>query len=130
MFKQKLKDVKLYKEDNTYFLDITYLEDTDLYVKEVNIPKVLLPINDTFSLDYTYNSEIDSLRITTKVELNLPFDVKLPVYKKGASDFSCLYGHYFTEKIIKETAKEMTLSEIEKKLGHKVKLISEEKKND
>lgn len=128
MFKQKLKDVKLYKEDNTYFLDVTYLEDTDLYVKEVNIPKVLLPINNTFSLDISYEGEIGSPRITEKVELNLPFDIKLPVYKEGASEFSCLYGHYFTEKIIKEKTKEMTLSEIEKKLGHKVKLISEESK--
>lgn len=34
-------------------------------------------------------------------------------------------GHCFTLTTIKKKAQEMTLSEIEEKLGHKVKIISE-----
>lgn len=122
MFNQKLKDVKLYKEDNTYFLDVTYETETDAYVSVINIPRVLLPLSNTCNIISDYSEEVVKGIRNPKVSLGLSLDIELPIYRK------CVFNEYYTEKIIKEKTKEMTLAEIEKKLGHKVKLISEESK--
>lgn len=110
----RLNSVKL--NGNTrdgYSLDITYLvEDLDR-VERYALPRVYLPINK-------YGFVIDSERIGFEDVVRA--DVGFGPTKLLRDD----KGVCFTVKTIKEKTKEMTLEEIEKKLGHKVKIISEE----
>ena len=63
------------------------------------------------------------------VRLNYHPDSRQYLCSFGLGDLS-LYsdddGYLYHEKIIEEKTKEMTLEEIEKKLGHKVKIVSKE----
>lgn len=96
-----------------YYLDVTYTVETPEEIKEINIPKVMLGLNNhSFTItrrrDYVYGL------------YHMFADIGL-----GNKDLLDQKGDYFTEKLIETKTKEMTLDEIEKKLGHKVKIINE-----
>ena len=114
----KSHDLKLYKENDLYYLDVKFQTENDKCIKEVHAPCVRLPM---------YYLERGGIPIRTTCDgeafINLGFgDLKL---------IRSNSGHVLTETIIEHKTKEMTLSEIEKKLGHKIKIITEEvRKND
>lgn len=104
-----LTNVKLNNDQYGYSLALTYnIEDLGK-VTELHIPKVSLPFKDyklVIERPYAYGNMFADVGFG-RVEL-LPGDDK----------------NYFTIKTIKEKTKEMTLAEIEKKLGHKVKIVN------
>ena len=114
--KVELKDVKLKKHPMYgYCLDVTYQVDRKEDVVEINIPCVKLPIS------------CDGLTITSE---NMSF-CTVTTADVGFGDqevFIELGKPAYTIKTIKEKTREMTLEEIEKELGHKVKIVSD--KND
>ena len=89
----------------------------------------------TLDLKYEYTDKIGNVheRVFTRVPLFLysnPIFVEDSCKQVRAIDFG--YGDIFyfedsaiKDRIIKYATKEMTIEEIEKKLGHKVKIVSE-----
>lgn len=115
-----VKDVKLVRNDNDYALDITYIADAPDRVEELHIPRVVLPINP------------ERVRISETIDDHFcgPYCPPAHIFRAdlgfGSMPIELHDGAAFTIKTIKEKTKEMTLEEIEKKLGHKVKIISKE----
>lgn len=111
----ELKDIKLVNEGKHFYLDMTYLVDTANDKKIVHIPRVLLPIRP------------DELELATHRYCGVDY-VKVGWRRGGeARYFDAIRdkeGVYFTETILEEKVHEMTLDEIEKKLGHKVKIVN------
>lgn len=107
-------DLKLYKENDLYYLDITFQIENDNYIEEVRIPKAELPASAL-----TYYGDVNIRTNTIGISyVDLGFG-ELCMHE--SSD-----GHRLTRTILEHKIKEMTLSEIEKKLGHKIKIVSEE----
>lgn len=107
--KVDLIDVSFGKDGLGYYLSPKYRLETDRSVREIYIPKARLPIN------------YGRLVIGFNHKANNPScDFGLGELLLYADDA----GHTFYETVIEEKTKEMTLEEIEKKLGHKVKIVS------
>lgn len=110
--KMKLVDVKLNNDKYGYSLALTYLIETLGEVTELHIPRLSLPFKE-------HNVSIerrgwDRCDVFADVFTDYLANRLLP-----GDD-----GTYFTTKVIKTKTKEMTLEEIEKKLGHKVKIVN------
>ena len=116
--KVTLKKVKLVKDGGYgYALDITWTVETPERVQELHIPRVWLPIKSeaiciSYNHDYLYGG--------TRRRIDIGFG-PLPVGFDNAEP-------EYTLTTIKEKTQEMTLEEIEKKLGHKVKIVTKEMK--
>lgn len=114
----ELKDVELIKEKDpliegqiNYYFSITYIRTDEFGKQEINYPRVYLPIfRKTF---YTSSVHSDSF-----LDIGLG---ELPL-KPGPD------GKLFTLKQVEEYPQEMTLEEIESRLGHKIKIISIDEK--
>lgn len=104
----KIKSIDLRKEENKYYLD-TVIKVEDLNFITETHTTLELPIKESeISVEFSNNGE---------KFLNLGFGF-----------LRCAYGLYET-MIIKEKEHEMTLADIEKKLGYKIKLVSEKENN-
>ena len=109
-----LKKVRLVKDGSNYALDITWTIETPERIEELRIPRAWLPIKQRgvrvfTDSDYIYGGEM------------MFADVGLGDQRIGLNG-----GPAIIITTIEEKTKEMTLEEIEKKLGHKVKIISKE----
>lgn len=123
MRKFELKDAELIKEDGKYYLTTKYTLETDYDIRDVTVTKVPLPLNaypdvreETPEILWADNSPI-APPSTWYIDLGYGH-IMLPGVPES----------FYTEKVIKEKVQELTLAEIEKKLGHKVKVVSEKKK--
>lgn len=112
-----VKKVKLVNDGGYgYALDITWTVETPERIEEIHIPRVSLPISaDVIQLyessDFVYGGK--------NYAVNMGFG-KLPV--------RTINGVAYTITTVKEKTQEMTLEEIERKLGHKVKIVTKEMK--
>ena len=116
--KCELKDLGLVKDGDTneYYLTATYRVEDEREIREVTIPKIKLPVvQDSLMVDI----DTKSRRILPDVSVAMGFGQLDVEYDKN--------GRWYHEIIIKEKVHEMTLEEIEKKLGYKVKVVSEKK---
>ena len=119
-----LKDLKLYKEDNRYYLHAEYEKEDDDKITRTIIPKIELPV-----MHYPYIENYEGLcGIRCNIDLGfgtlsaLRGDVSDPRNGKTCDATDVFYASY----VIKTKTKKMTLSEIEKELGHKIELVSED----
>lgn len=112
----KVKDLQLYKENNKYYLSALLDEEDKRGYYEVSIPKIILPI----SFDCFVNNETDTYFGVPHrtVTIDLGFG---GLYVEPFDDDN----NYYTMKVLNEKVHEMTLDEIEKELGYKVKLKEE-----
>ena len=125
--KHELKDIQLFEEDGQYYLKLKYIIEDEHSVKELEIPKAILPFNKniypaiTCMDGYTRRSAVwqEECRLHT-IGGN---DGALELRKGTTSVWDDVF---YTVKTIKEKHKEMTLAEIEKKLGYKIKIVAEE----
>lgn len=108
--KVKLVDVKLNNDIYGYSLALTYNIESAESISEFHIPRVSLPFTERGITIERGGYSPDMVRA------DLGFGM-MPL--RAGKD-----GHYFTSKVLKTKTQEMTLEEIEKKLGHKVKLVS------
>ncbi len=92
----------------------------------VEFPRVtgLLPINDLPTFDVDYSSDTPGSRTSMKTG---PRAWLTPGYTNYIRTSGCIQAASY---IINEPAKEMTLAEVEEKLGYKVKIISEKENNN
>lgn len=111
----KLKDLQLYKELNDkYYLSAVFDQEDETGFYEISVPKILFPIAPNCSMDVDTNTTIFGDRYDyVAVDFGIvrlyaePFD-----YKKN----------FYTKKLISEKTHEMTLEEIERELGYRIKL--------
>ena len=108
-----LTNVKLYEDKKYgYCLDLTYRVETPAEILEFNIPKLYLGVDRR---KFVIKREIDDIYEGHGM---LCADV-------GFGEKRLLGKNAYTMKLIKTKTKEMTLAEIEKRLGHKVKIVNE-----
>ena len=120
--KQELKKAELWRDEDTgqYFFRLEYLCEDDAEVYRLIFPKVEtgIPLMQLhLASDYSMLSD----RHMTKIAFNL-FDVE------GHIAYPDKNGNWFYREIVSVKTHEMTMEEIEKKLGYKIKIIS--KKED
>lgn len=116
----ELVDLQLHKEELTkgavsYYLSAVYRYEDNSGIYEVTIPKIQLPIHEQPCVKreltgYHYVYQTINIGFGDMVMLN---------------DES---GNACYKKCIKEKIHDMTLEEIEKKLGYKVRVVSEKEK--
>ena len=107
-----IKNVKLRKDMCGYSLDITYIIDNKSEVQELHIPRVMLPISNSRIYVNADRNYYGSILYTC----DLGFGSRRVLEDDN--------GVAFTIKTLETKTKEMTLEEIEKKLGHKVKIVN------
>ena len=115
--KSYLKDLQLHKKEDEkcveYYLSAVYHDENDAGIWEIIIPHIVLPLYS----DHISVSHNPCLWKENTVDL-------------GFGDLPMLLdenGHMYYQKLIKEKIHDLTLSEIEKKLGYKVRIVSEKK---
>lgn len=116
--KNEIKDIKLWKDKGAYYLDITAEFEKDDGVYEINIPKVRLGISD-----HGLNCIVSDHWSPSVMKVNI-----------GGIEFAAHEGHpygftekaFFAEKQLEKKVHKMTVADIEKKLGYKIEIVSEE----
>lgn len=108
----KLTSLTFNKDSSGYYLSAKYRVEDQYSIRELDIPKIRLRVRpDKIEL----REHGDFYRT---VEANIGFGW-LPLNHNGTVD-----EVYFTETVLEEKTHEMTLDEIEKKLGYKVKIVN------
>lgn len=112
------KNLTLNKDDNGYFLSAEFTVNDRYSLREVIIPHINIPINPSkISIYAEYNDFGD---LISWVDIG---------FGKLRLDYGEAYGRrvLYAEKIMDEHFVEMTLAEIENKLGYKIKIVDEKK---
>jgi hypothetical protein len=128
MKKHELKNIELFEEKGQYYLKLKYLLEDDHAVEELEIPRVEIPFNANHYPELISYEELGGCRITSPTRacrLNVGSSLKeLPLHLDKTSSSSG-FRVFYTVNTIKEKRKEMTVSEIEKMLGYKIKIVAE-----
>ena len=114
----ELKDLKLIKENEKYYFDATYEYENKNGVYELNIPRIILPIVPDRMPSYHHDVSLGNIHPGT-----LEVDLGYLGYLQVERDMKTNMTHRITE--IKKKPRKMTLAEVEKRLGHKIELVSE-----
>lgn len=125
-----LKDKEIFIEDNRLYLKLVYEYENERGVHELIIPKIELQIRtDCIPLINNFGPPLfDDYSVKwDSIEFKLSRD-NVTIEKNGRTNI-CPKAAYVINTI-KEKPREMTIAEIEKKLGYKIKLVSEENKNE
>lgn len=123
---EKLKSVKLIEEKDSYgaqkfYLDVTYeYADSEENRHELNIPKIELSImTDRLPLlNYSFYSDRSYL---LEDAIDIGFG-ELNILRNSENIFA-------TDRIVEYNCKEMTIEEIQEKLGYRIKIIDKRGKN-
>lgn len=122
-----LKECKGFEEDNHLYLKLVYEYEDEHGVCELIIPKLDLEIRANALPHITCDNTTDS-------HVNCFVDWGNHIFSLSTSDVTVIKNgksltyadSFYVINTLKENPHEMTLAEIEKKLGYKVKLVSEE----
>lgn len=112
----KLTKALFRKDDGSdeYTLDLTYTVDSPTMTQELHIPRMVIPLNPNVIKINGYPDPMYGICRYYFADLGFG-EMRLSPDKNGAA---------FTVTTVKEKTREMTLDEIEKKLGYKVKIVS------
>ena len=113
--KVDLENLTLNKDKDGYFLSVEYRTETAADIRKIRIPNMRLPINTHW---FMMSHERGFYDWDTFTACDIGFGHMRLDSDKNGCQWYC--------EIIEEKTKEMTLEEIEKKLGHKVKIVSKE----
>lgn len=116
--KIRLKSAELFKDDEleTHYLKLIYEVECKQGIKEITFPKVSLMIPH-MTIELNYESMIG---------------VTIPSLMFGYEPHQLLEdesGSYMYERLIEENIHDMTLDEIEKELGYKVRIVGKKQKS-
>lgn len=118
--KSTLEDIQLYEEEGQYYLRLRYIVEDEYAIKELEIPKARIPLDagsaPEVSVSNNPRGHVD------EAILNTGFGYQMELRAGETKEANHVY---YTVKTLQAKPKEMTVSEIEKKLGYKVKIISE-----
>lgn len=126
----KLSSIIPFKEDGLWYFKLIYKYEDKKGKHTVVIPKAAIPFNQG-SLPSI--SRLDPYRRVLSERPYINCNDSMPLYdsvcdlaiKRGAKEPSCCF-----DIITEYASREMTLDEIEKELGYKVKIINKENSNE
>ena len=129
----ELYSITPFKEDDHWYLKLIYKYENKQGKHTVVIPKAAVPFAQTCvpyvnkQIPYFPNSQfvLDYPYINCNGSMPLYESVCALASERGSEEPAC----YF-DIITEYASREMTLDEIEKELGYKVKIINKEKKNN
>lgn len=110
--KVDLIDLTLDRDGMGYYLSPRYRVETERSVREIYIPKARLKLN-------YHKVTVDLNTFTNNYACDL-----IP---GGLELYADSEGHVYYDTVIEEKTYELTLEEIEKRLGYKVKIVTKEK---
>lgn len=98
-----------------YYLSATYIRETDAKIERITIPKINLPVAYFTEPVMTFTE--DCLGPTVFIDM-------------GFGDLAIQQTNdvFYTLDTIKEKTVDMTVAEIEKKLGHKIRIVGDGEK--
>lgn len=126
----KLLDKEVIEENGQLYLSLKYLYEAMDGIHELHIPRVALNILTKEIPDY--RRENNMFYGTDESYICVPghnYDLNpatLDVINKFGEIVTIQKAKY-VEVLVKENQVEMTIEEIEKKLGHKIKIVSKDK---
>lgn len=119
---ERLVKAELRSIDSSYYMSLVYRYDAEDGVHQVQFPKIRVPIPETIpcvSMErgFSGNKEFEIIWIT-----NVPEEwiIKTVPYEGRETTY--------IDELIEPAIHEMTVEEIEKKLGYKIKVISKKEK--
>ena len=116
----KLTKIELVRETGgQYYLDVEYEVEDDKSIRKLIIPRVRLPFNDNVYPNIT-TSYPTYFTVYNECKICTGCDNDTSVEKHD--------GIFYKVEVLKEKEHELTIAEIEKKLGYKIKIVSEDKK--
>lgn len=121
-FNEKLTNIELKKDEQSgeYYLDVTYEYEDNRGYYEIHFPHVRLPFYEKRMPTLNRDMGLGLYSNPSNVSL---YDNILQLAKDKSKHMED--GVYFyTIKTLKEKRQEMTLEEVEKKLGYKIKLVT------
>lgn len=113
----ELKKADIYEENGTYYMKLVYEYETESGFYRRTYPKVSFPVTLLNIPNTNFASYIHRAYISLDDELAI---CEADCIVKG-KEFSCIK---FVDELLKTKPHEMTLEEIEKKLGYPVKIVS------
>lgn len=122
MTRQTVKEARLYEENDNYYLDVRYEIEYKDCIKEIHVPKVRIPL-EFANIENTWESVYGGVAETTTLVL----PSKDLVCHKGIAKFEGLNDLYNVAcgiRTIKEKKTDMTIEEIEAKLGYKIRIVN------
>lgn len=125
--KHEYKSVELYEEKGQYYLKLVYTTEDDREIKEITIPRIKLPVNDDILPNIDVHHDYDPLGypLTPRARIKCGYGGDLQLEKGKVDD--TIGDVYYVVKVLEEKTHELTVAEIEKKLGYKVKIVSDKK---
>ena len=120
----ELKDIQLFEEGGQYYLKLKYTVEDDARITEVEIPKAKIPFNKYGEPVFNSCAVLGGRGVDRMAECTLStgYNCEMELCSGETTEANHVF---YTVKTISEKRKEMTISEIEKKLGHKIKIVSE-----
>lgn len=116
---EKLEKAESYISDGKVCLKLTYT-----YEKEDGIHMIIIPkVDTTIQVNFMPPWESHYCDLSTVNFINTG-DINFPVCESCIPEFDNINHVYFADKLIKPKPREMTLKEIEEKLGYKVKIVN------
>lgn len=126
----KLSGIIPFKENGFWYLKLIYKYEDEKGKHTIVIPKASLPFNQIGSPSVNKRPFYDSRLYEPPF---ISCNDSMPLYK-SVCDLARKRGvdepGYYFDIITEYASREMTLDEIEKELGYKVKIINKEKNND
>ena len=114
------ENFEIYKEDGRHYLRIDYDFEDDFGIYKCRIDKLKF---DLKIKEVTLESDINARKATVKLE-----GTDGDFYEEVTFNTPiCFTDPLFRVELVKEKVQEMTMEEIEKKLGHKIKIVSKSK---
>lgn len=118
----KINYASIFREKDKWYLSLKYLIEDDECIREVTIPKINIPLE--YACINTFTSYFDHDENVLTFPL---FEGGLKIEKTELAshylDNTVSNGSCFV-KLIKIKEEEMTMEELEKRLGHKVKIVN------
>lgn len=129
MSKVEIKKINLHNKNGVYYLDLEVnSEEDDGSVLRLSFPRIRLFDKKPKDFNITMGDSYDYYHTEYYLTIG-DHEFRLDSGKAWDAKFTNKYECYYLKEIIKEAdPKEMTLDEIEKQLGYKVKVINKETK--
>lgn len=120
--KVKCENVELINDNGQLYLSVRYLLENESEIVRLNIPRIQLPINlsacPQIEYSHAYNDWIN-------------YRGQKPYIRCGYRDQLAIEKHNditYTLETVENKTHKLTVAEIEKKLGYKIEIVSEESK--
>ena len=127
--KYTFKEINTFQENNMWYMSMIVERETDREVTNIVIPKVkLVDVNDKLMIRTLYFfGKQDGMKVGFGQYDNLYECEEGELFYDDGISSPKKINAYYKETVIKEKTHELTIEEIEKKLGYKVKIVSKKK---